>query len=170
MKKIFLPLMLLTSVVSSCGYTVTPVSYVRYQPSSTEYVYYSSYMYGDVQAHINIYNGQPSDDDGYKHPLITFNFDRILGIDTVEDVKYTLAEYSTRFYSLSVTINKKDNPFYEDSKWIYLNGARLELEDRDDVYYDSEYTRTMFFVNYGLIRTNSTGQLDYTKVNVLEYK
>lgn len=172
MKKLsFLTLITSMSILLGSCNQVTPVAYTRYIPQNEEeHVYYSSYVYGDVLPHICIWENKEKADANPKSPDISINFSECLGVDTVEDTKYTLVRLK-KWYDMRITISKTNNSLFGESKRVYLNGEELPVDVTDPLnYYDSDYIRIFTYDTPKLIRTNPNGKLEYSLVNTVEYK
>lgn len=158
-------------LLSSCDFGVLPVGYIRYYGESSEYVTYSSDMYGIMEAHITVWKDKEESEKDFASPWIEFRFNKSAGVDTINEVPYLLADISGNYYSLDVTVTKKDNPLYGEDKAIYLNGEPILLDSNShNSVNDYENIISFHFEDYGIIRTNPDGKIDETKVNVLEYK
>ena len=163
MKKIsvYICLVLLALLVTSCSEFVTPVAYTRYKTTGTQYAYYSADMVG---IHISVYK----DEDTFKYEYgladIEFSFNRCLGSDdTLGDGKiYTLVDVTHGTAYLTVYINKE---FYGENKKIRLNGEIIKPDKEE--FLDPLYVLT--FESFPLVRTNPHGRINPEAVNVIEY-
>ena len=165
MKKIIIGAMavLLLLILASCGETVTPVAYTRFEATGEQYVYYSSVMALDQ---ITVYENKAACENK-EGADITFDFIRCLGRDELNEVPYILVDVSYDEVSMDVIVIK-DSPMYGSSKAFYLNGTKLVPTKVID---EDEYNFVMFcFRDVNFVRTNPHGHIDANKVNVIEYK
>lgn len=168
MKKLALVLMgiLLCFSLSACGEKVTPVAYTRFAAVGSQYVYYSSDVYGLEHGQIEVYKDEEEFGSNYPSVDITFKFSRCLGADTLNDVKYTLVDLSNKGVYLTVYILKSSEIYSADKK-IYLNGVALVPTStwEGDTLISFTYEGISSFA-----RTNPNGKIDDSKVNTLEYR
>ena len=151
--------------LTSCDFGVTPVAYTTFKNDANLYVCYSTDMYGLTRSHIEVYQSKEAADEQYAIADLDFRFDRILGPDEVDGQKYTLVDLSSSIRDIYVNVYKS-SPLYSASKHIYLNDVQLT-----PVYtYDGDTLLSWTFEKANFIRTNPNGKLDYSLVNVLEYK
>ena len=165
MKKIIIGAMavLLLLILASCGETVTPVAYTRFEATGEQYVYYSSVMALDQ---ITVYENKAACENK-EGADITFDFIRCLGRDELNEVPYILVDVSYDEVSMDVIVIK-DSPMYGSSKAFYLNGTKLVPTKVID---EDEYNFVMFcYRDVNFVRTNPHGHIDANKVNVIEYK
>lgn len=158
MKRIslFLFLVILVSILTSCGEFVSPVAYTRFDTDSGYYVYYGSV---EVSNQIKVYDSDSSN----AKKLMEFNFTRCLGANDLGGKRYTLV-YVKYKPGLSVFVDKS----IASSNNFYLNDSIL-IPDSVNTLDDG--SKLFFFNEIGsFIRTNPNGSIDPEKVNVLEYK
>ena len=165
MKKFIIGAMaiLMLLILASCGETVTPVAYTRFETTGEQFVYYSSVMALDQ---ITVYKNKAACENK-EGADIMFDFIRCLGRDELNDVPYILVDVSYKEVNMDVIVIK-DSPMYGASKAFYLNGTKLVP---DQVIDEEGYNFVMFcYRNVDFVRTNPHGHIDDTKVNVIEYK
>ena len=161
MKKLFvyICLIMLALLVTSCSELVTPVAYTRYKTTGTQYAYYSANMVGNQ---ISVYK----DESEYKYEYgiadIEFSFNECHGADDLDGTMYTLVDVTHGKSYLTVYINQD---FYGENKRIRLNG-QIILPDSDE-FLDPLHVLT--FNKFPLVRTNKHGIIDPEAVNVIEY-
>ncbi len=163
MKKlsVYICLVLLALLVTSCSELVTPVAYTRYETTGTQYAYYSADMVG-VQ--LAVYKDEEEFNAEFPISDIEFSFFRCLGADTLDDEKkYTLVDLSDGITHTTVYINKD---YYSHSKSIFLNGQACEPDKKEEF----EFFWALTFETLPLVRTNLHGRINQEAVNVLQYK
>ena len=166
MKKIISFLCLLTSLsLTSCGESVVPVAYTRYASSGTQYVYYSSDVYGLEHGQIEVYKDIDEFNSTYPIADVVFRFNRCCGADDIDEYRYTLVDLSKKNRHFDIDIYKESD-IYDANKHVYLNGEQLTPE----YTYESDVLVVLTFENENFIRTNPNGHLDKSKINTLEYK
>ena len=147
--------------LSGCFGSVVPCAWVKLD--MVGYIYYTSYVYGD---HIYLYENEENfSNDKYHadYELCVHFFPRILGADTVDDVRTTTVDISKN-YSMIIYIIK-DKPLYSTEKNIYLNGEKLIPVQIDDL----DTLLCLTFENFTLVRGNPNGSFN-NYVNTIEYK
>ena len=163
MKKIsvYICLVLLALLVTSCSELVTPVAYTRYKTTGTQYAYYSADMVG---IHISVYKDEATFKDEYGLADIEFSFNRCLGSDDTlgDGERYTLVDVTHGTAYLTVYINKE---FYGENKKIRLNGQIIEPDNKEEF----ELIWAFTFNEFPLVRTNPHGRINPEAVNVIEY-
>ena len=65
---------------------------------------------------------------------------------------------------------KKDSTVYSPDKSIYLNSTKLEKIGKNDSIYDGDSLIIYHFEDCGLIRSNKSGKIDSTIINIIEYR
>ncbi len=177
---IILMLVLLVSL-SSCIGNVTPFGYTTFKTKDNQVAYYDSSMYG---THIYIFENESmmpnGNDEKYidngalyrldceSSSIITIGFKRILGVEVLDSTRATLVEMD-KWYYIEVSI-QKDSSVYSSNKSIYLNGVKLEKNNKNDLISDGEYVIIYHFEDCGLMRSNKNGKIDSSIINVIEYK
>ena len=167
MKKFIIGAMaiLMLLILASCGETVTPVAYTRFETTGEQFVYYSSVMALDQ---ITVYENKAACENK-EGADITFDFIRCLGRDELNDVPYILVDVSYDEVSMDVTVIKNSS-MYDKDKDFYLNGTKL-VPTQVIGKNDDEYNFVMFcYRDVNFVRTNPHGHIDANKVNVIEYK
>lgn len=163
MKKlsVYICLIMLALLVTSCSELVTPVAYTRYKTTGTQYAVYTADMVGNQ---IVVYTSEAELDEMYPSIDIEFSFYRCLGADdTLGDGKrYTLVDVTHSTANLTVYIY---DDVYDENKRIRLNG-QIILPDSDE-FLDPLHVLT--FDKFPLVRTNKHGIIDPEAVNVIEY-
>ena len=164
MKKIsvYICLVLLALLVTSCSEFVTPVAYTRFETTGTQYAVYTANAVG---THIAVYKDEAeASKDWLPCADIEFSFNECHGSDdTLGDGKrYTLVDVRHGAY-LTVLITK-DSGLYSASKSIRLNGEIIPGKTEE---YDACWILT--FEDFPLVRTNPHGMIDPEAVNVIEY-
>lgn len=168
MKYMLLPISMFAMLLSSCGdLGVVPVAYTRFVSSGTQYVYYTSYVYRTGYYHIVVWKDKAESERQFSSPDITFSFGKTCGADDVEDLRYMLVDLSYKPLDMQVNISKSA-AIYSASKKIYLNG--VALTPTSTYGEESDPLVIWTFDNPAFVRTNPNGQMDYTKLNTLEYK
>ena len=168
MKKAVTVLLLLSSLsLFSCnvGETIAPVAYTRFISTGTQYVYYSSDVYGLEHGQIEVYKDIDEFNSTYPIADLVFRFHKCLGADDIDEYRYTLVDLAKKARYFDVDIYKVSD-VYDTNKHIYLNGNQLI----PDNVYESDVLSILTFENSSFIRTNPNGQLDKSKTNTLEYK
>ena len=126
MKRIIYLGVLSSLMLAACGgESVTPVAYTRYVSSGSQYVYYSSDMYGAVHSQIEVFKNEEEFKKDYGQPELEFRFYRILGKDTLNEVDYTLVDVSSSNIEMTAYIHK-DSEIYSATKGVYMCDIPLE--------------------------------------------
>ena len=163
MKKIsvYICLIMLALLVTSCSEFVTPVAYTRYETTGKQYAVYTANAVGD---HILVYKDEAELDKWLPSADITFSFNECHGVDDSlgDGKKYTTVDVRHGAY-LTVYITDEA---YSSSKSIRLNG-QIIVPDKDE-FLDPLHVLT--FEKFPLVRTNPNGMIDPEAVNVIEYK
>lgn len=161
MKKlsVYICLVLLALLVTSCSELVTPVAYTRYETTGTQYAYYSADMVGNQ---ISVYKDEAEFKSWMPIADIEFSFNECHGADDLDGTMYTLVDVTHGKSYLTVYINQD---FYGENKRIRLNG-KIQVPDKEE-FLDPLYVLT--FDRFPLVRTNPTGIIDPEAVNVIEY-
>lgn len=169
-----------TTILFSCGLSVTPFAYVTFKLNDNQIAYHDSSMYG---THIYIFEDQNKMPDGtldkYKdnhagflvdcdsNAMATISFNSILGVENVDGVRCTLVNLESWYY-VQLTV-KKDSVMYDANKSLYLNNTLLTKTDKYDNIYDADGLVKFHFENCNLVRSNPNGKIN-NYVNLLEYK
>ena len=165
MKKIsvYICLILLALLVTSCSEFVTPVAYTRYETTGTQYAVYTANAVGD---HILVYKDEDESKAWMASADITFSFNECHGVDDSlgDGKKYTTVDVRHGAY-LTVYITKDSN-VYGENKEIRLNGEIIKPDKEE--FLDPLYVLT--FESFPLVRTNPHGRINPEAVNVIEYK
>ena len=165
MKKIsvYICLVLLALLVTSCSELVVPVAYTRYETTGTQYAVYTANAVGD---HILVYKNEAELQEWLPSADITFSFNECHGVDDSlgDGKKYTTVDVRHGAY-LTVYITKVSG-VYSESKSIRLNGKVIVPDKTEEM--DSIWVLT--FEEFPLVRTNPYGMIDPAAVNVIEYK
>ena len=180
MKKIFsIMLLMMVFTLSSClGLMVTPFGYVAYKTSGSEFVYYSSSVYG---THVWVFEDEslfPNAEE-YEQPadfrlacdrnaFMTISYKQILGASDINNVRFQLVELKN-WYCVDIIINK-DSDSYSPNKNIYLNDEMLEKKLKEDSITDSQYSVFYHFEDFGIKRSNYDGTDHQEIVNYIEYR
>ena len=165
MKKIsvYICLILLALLVTSCSEFVTPVAYTRYETTGTQYAVYTANAVGD---HILVYKNEAELEQWLPSADITFSFNECHGVDDSlgDGKKYTTVDVRHGAY-LTVHITKESG-LYGENKRIRLNGQIIIPDNTKEL--DAIWALT--FENFPLVRTNPHGRINPEAVNVIEYK
>ena len=186
MKKLLLVFLIVFSLISvisfsACaGSKVTSFAYTSYRLVDNQVAYYDSIMYG---THVYIFEDEsymPNGDDvKYKdnnaqyrmdcetNSIITIRYKRSLGVEEVNGDNATLVE-TDLWYFIEVSI-KKSSSIYSTDKAIYLNGTKLEKNNKNDSIYDYDSLIIYHFEDCGLKRSNPNGKINGV-INYIEYK
>ena len=158
---VYICLVLLALLVTSCSEFVTPVAYTRFDSSTGQYVYYSSKVGGPQ---LFIYRDDDEPKTQFPVTDIEFSFTRCCGADDLEGERYILVDLTKNITYTTVLIDKER--IYSPSKSIYLNGKAYE-PDQIDV---GDYSVILTFEELPFVRTNPHGRINPEAVNVIEYK
>lgn len=165
MKKIsvYICLILLVLLVTSCSELVTPVAYTRYETTGTQYAVYTANAVGD---HILVYKNEAELEQWLPSADITFSFNECHGVDDSlgDGKKYTTVDVR-HGADLTVYITKESG-LYGENKRIRLNGQIILPDNTKEL--DAIWALT--FENFPLVRTNPHGRINPEAVNVIEYK
>ena len=166
MKKLSVLAVLAASVLLfvSCGLFVAPVAYTRFDSQTSQYVYYSSDVYGVTEGQIEVYKDAEEFNAQFGIPDLEFHFGKCMGADDVDGTRYILVSLRRGFES-DFTVYVL-NEVYSSGKHFYLNGTAL-VPDRIDPY---DTITAYTFSKVPFKRTNPDGMLHTDIVNVLEYK
>ena len=163
MKKIsvYIYLILLALLVTSCSEFVTPVAYTRFETTGTQYAVYTANAVGE---HILVYKNEAELQEWLPSAEITFSFNECHGVDDSlgDGKKYTTVDVR---HGACLTVYLTDEA-YSSTKSIRLNG-QIVLPDKDE-FLDPLHVLT--FDKFPLVRTNPNGMIDPEAVNVIEYK
>ena len=164
MKKIsvYICLVLLALLVTSCSELVVPVAYTRYETTGTQYAVYTANAVGD---HILVYKNEAELQEWLPSADITFSFNECHGVDDSlgDGKKYTTVDVRHGAY-LTVYITKVSG-VYSQAKSIRLNGNIIVPDKTEEL----ESIWVLTFNEFPLVRTNPHGRINPEAVNVIEY-
>ncbi len=170
----FIPFVALTSL-TGCKFFgqdptgVSPVAYTTFRTEGSQVAFYGTSMYMGGGNQIIVYKDVEESEKEYGLSGVEIGFSKSLGPDKVHGIDYIAVALENGYY-MTVIINKEGG-IYDANKDIYLNGTKLPYEKTEaNYYYDNAVITSITYNSYGLVRTNPGGHLDYSLVNVLEYK